>query len=107
MGWEARPGGIYYYRSVRVDGRIKRRYCGRGAIAAQAEWIDAQARKRRDDDRGALRAEQRRLEPLEKIMNDLDLVCRRMFEATLLGAGFHQCMRTWRFRRVRREAAEN
>jgi hypothetical protein len=40
-------------------------------------------------------------------MKDLDLACRCMFEATLLGAGYHHSRRTWRFRRVRLEPAEN
>jgi hypothetical protein len=100
MGWEARAGGTYYYyRSVRVGGRIKRLYLGRGAIAAEAEWLDADARKRRNDEREALRADLQSVEPLEKVMQDLDQVCRRMFEAVLLGAGYHQSVRTWRFRR--------
>jgi hypothetical protein len=103
MGWEARPTGTYYYRSVRIGRRVTKRYYGRGAIATQAEWLDAEARKRRDDEREALRADRRRLEPVEKLMKDLDVLCRRMFEAMLLAAGYHKTHRTWRCRRVRRK----
>jgi hypothetical protein len=84
----------YYYRSVRIGRRVTKRYYGRGAIATQAEWLDAEARRRRDDEREALRADRSRLEPVEELMKDLDVSCRRMFEAMLLAAGYHHSQRT-------------
>src|SRR5262249_49740661 len=102
MSWEARPGGTYYYRSIRIGGRVKKRYYGRGALATQVEWLDAEARRRRSDERDALHTEQRRLGPLEKVMKDLEEACRWMLEASLLGAGYYQWNRTWRFRSARK-----
>ena len=40
MGWEVRRGKRYYYRKVRINGRVRSVYCGsgiRGEIAAQQD----------------------------------------------------------------------
>src|SRR4051812_47650758 len=101
MGWESRPGGRYYYRSQRVAGRVTRQYFGRGPAATLAESLDVEARRRREDERAALGADRAALEPLDRAMAALDAACRRMIEATLLAAGYHQHRRSWRKRRAR------
>jgi hypothetical protein len=96
MGWEARPGGRYYYRSVRVGGRVVKRYFGNGEVARQAERLDAEARRRGLAEAGAIRAEEDRLGPADAAMAALDRACRLMTGATLLASGFHQHCRSWR-----------
>jgi hypothetical protein len=103
MGWEPRPGGRYYYRGVRTGGRVRKLYLGRGDLAAEAESRDAERRHHREHEHAAVWADLARLEPLVTFMTELDRTCRRMIEASLLAANFHQCNRTWRFRRVRRD----
>jgi hypothetical protein len=107
MSWERRPGGTYYYRSIRIAGRVTKQYFGRGAIADVAESLDKKVSERRADERNALHAELCSLEPLDMVMKELDLTCRRMLEATLLAGGYHQANRVWRPRRARPDHGTN
>ena len=100
MGWEARPGGDYYYRSIRVDGRVVKTYFGRGEVARQAERLDDEAREQKLAEAAAIRSEQDRLGPAEQAMAALDLACRRLIEASLLSSGFYRHRRSWRRRRA-------
>jgi hypothetical protein len=101
MGWEIRPGGKYYYHSVRIGGRVAKRYFGCGQLATLAESYVSDARQRRVVERETLRAERARFKALDLLITDLDVVCRRIIEGTLLSAGYHTCNRTWRRRRDR------
>jgi len=47
MAWEKRRGNLYYYRVARVNGRIVRRYLGRGPEAVAAANQDAARRAER------------------------------------------------------------
>jgi hypothetical protein len=96
MGWQPRPGGSYFYRSVRIAGRVTKQYFGRGAAATLAKSFDDEARERRQEERETLQAERARFEPIDRATADLDAACRRLVEATLHAAGFHQHRYTWR-----------
>ncbi len=44
MGWETRNGKQYYYRKVRVGGRVRSVYCGTGERARLAAMEDERRR---------------------------------------------------------------
>ena len=45
MGWEYRPSGEYYTRSVRLDGNVQRLYFGNGPAGQLAATLDEQHRE--------------------------------------------------------------
>jgi hypothetical protein len=100
MGWEKRPGGVYYYRSVRDGSRVRKRYYGRGQTGELAAGFDDMARRRRRDAAKALEDERVRLHPLDELIAVLDAACKFAVEAELTAAGFHrQNYCAWRRRR--------
>jgi hypothetical protein len=45
MAWVTRNGYRYYYRTQRIDGKVKRIYCGTGEAAAKAAAEDEAIRQ--------------------------------------------------------------
>lgn len=103
MAWEARGKKRYYYRSRRVSGAVKKEYLGRGVAAKQAAIEDELARSRRDREREQIRALQDAVQPLRRLARALEDGERMLAHATLLAAGFHQNVGTWRKRRDRQD----
>jgi hypothetical protein len=104
MAWEKRPGGVYYYTSKRVDGRVVKRYFGRGPLAKIAFELDARARRERQSQAEILGAERAALGTAEDLMESLDEACRLMTEAAFTAAGYHrQNFSAWRKKRERRD----
>ena len=101
MGWERRPGGNYYYRSIRTgDGHVGKRYFGNGVAAEVAAGLDAEARARRRAEAEAARSLRERLATPDAAMAALDAACALALEAALVSAGFHrQNYSAWRRRR--------
>ena len=96
MAWELRPGGRYYYRSVRRAGRVRKVYLGRGAAAELAAQLAAEAKARRAAEAAAARAELALFGPLETAVADLDAACKLAVEATLMVAGYRRVDYAWR-----------
>jgi hypothetical protein len=100
MAWEKRPGGLYYYTSRRVGGRVVKEYFGRGPLAKMAADLDARPHRERQSQAEILGAERAKLGPAEDAMESLDEACRLMTEAAFTAAGYHrQNYSAWRKKR--------
>jgi len=99
MAWERRRRGLFYYRSVRVNGSPHRIYVGKGPDArAQAER-DAQIRERRQAERQALRAEQLQVATADLAFEQARALTDLLMQATLIIRTFHLRRGEWRHRR--------
>lgn len=102
LAWERRKrGGLYYTRTRRVGGRVRREYVGGGVAGVLADALDTQARARRELERHRLRAfrEARTSDDAdrERLFARVETVVR----AALLVLGFHYHKRgEWRRRRM-------
>jgi hypothetical protein len=99
MAWERRGEKYYFYLSRRVDGRVQKRYIGRGLPANLADRMVAEGKlDRRQQDR-SLAAMKAELEPADRLADELDDVARRLTEEALVAAGFRRVNYSWRRRR--------
>ena len=97
MGWEKRGKARFYYRGVRVAGRVKKVYCGGGALGRVAAELDAHRRDERQARLAALAAERVRLKGVQAMSRQFDKACGLLSEAVLLVNGFHRPNRVaWR-----------
>jgi hypothetical protein len=96
------PGGLYYYRSVRVGDRVVKQYLGAGEQARRvAELVDSQRAAQANRDRG-WRAEQEELDAIDRLTADLDALVNQTIHDVLTASGFHQHHRgEWRRSRSR------
>jgi hypothetical protein len=103
LAYERRESGFrYYYTCTRRNGRNEKTYFGRGFAAEIAVELEAQKRERRRAEAEALKAEQARLEPLDRKLAELEHATDLMLAITLTAAGFHrQNYCRWRKKRVR------
>ena len=99
MGWQQRRRKQFYYRSQRVDGRVRSIYLGSGEVAKQAAANDAAAKVKRVADQTALAEFQTRLANVDQLAADVDQGVRLLTEAALLTAGFREHKGEWRLRR--------
>jgi hypothetical protein len=99
MGWEKRAGtkATYFYKARRVDGKVKKFYCGRGLPARVAERAEVRRRAERDSERIALLAERARAEQMETLCVIFAELCILLADSSLLAAGYHRHHRhPWR-----------
>src|SRR3954447_10261663 len=89
MGWEKRGKARFYYRGVRVNGRVKKVFCGGGALGRVAAELDARRRDERQARLDALAAERVRVREVQSLSRRLDAGCGLLTEAVLLVNGFH------------------
>ena len=102
MGWETRErGGRYYYRSVRVGGKVRKEYLGVGEVAEALARSDETMRRVRELERGRWRAEVERLENLTDAARQLDDAAEVLARAHLVAAGYHEHRGQWRRMRGR------
>jgi hypothetical protein len=102
VAWQKRDGKLYFYRSVRIGGRVRCRYFGNGPVAELAAVEDQihqlellEARERR---RAALARQRAADAALDRLCRMTSLLAR----AGLLAAGYRQHARgAWRRRRVK------
>jgi predicted phage gp36 major capsid-like protein len=101
MAWETRErGGLYYTRSRKVNGRVRREYVGSGPGALAISQMDEGRRMEHKAERGLRQMERREIEAVddlvEQVFQDVEAITR----ATLEAAGYHRPKRgPWRKRR--------
>lgn len=102
MPWHRQGSRRYFCRAKRVDGRIVRKYVGRGPVAEQAAAeIELRQAERRAHAQLA-REETIRHEQASAPLADLCRLTELLMRAALISQGFHQHSRgAWRRRRVR------
>ena len=100
MAWETRRRNRYYYRSRRVDGKVRKEYVGTGADAELVAKADAAAIESRDQERKELRGIVENVQAANSMMKNLDDAVRVLTAGSLLAAGYHQHRGHWRKRRV-------
>ena len=99
MAWQQRGRGLYYTRSRRVDGKVKRTYVGSGPVAQLAAALDAGHRAQRLATTAAKQTLIARLKTVDELTSEFDECVAILTEATLLAAGYHQHDRgQWRRR---------
>lgn len=89
----------YYYRSVKVRGRVDREYFGNGEMAGIMATLDAQRREEREQARLAVKSEREVLKSLDRHLERLDILANAAIAVTLEEAGFHRHKGQWRKRR--------
>ena len=101
--WEKRErGGLYYTRSRKVDGRVVREYVGGGLLGQLAAQMDADKRRRREQEAAVWKEEQELIEALVAPVEELSEYAEILACAALLAAGYHRHTRgEWRKRRER------
>jgi hypothetical protein len=103
MGLIHRDGRPYLYKSIRKNGRVTSEYRASGAAAVLIDRMEAIERDEADYQRWSGGEENRRLEDLEKELDDLADRARRLAHEALEAAGYHRHHRgEWRRRRVPR-----
>ena len=99
MGWERRQrGGLYFYRSARVNGRPRKLYLGAGPAAQAYARQEVERRARRQSERDALHAEQARTAPADLAFQSARTLIDLLVRARLVLSGFHLHHREWRRR---------
>ena len=102
MAWERRGNRDYYYRSVRVGGRVVKEYAGGGLMGLLGAESDEEQREQRAVERERERAERERWVALEGAADELALLTDALAGVALVLAGYRKHARgEWRRRRVR------
>lgn len=94
MGWEKRKGGLYYYRSRRVGGRVRKEYCGPGIFGQLAAEDDQAERAQREAERKAKREEITEL--VADPLTDYFAAVEHQVVRELVAAGYHRHRGEWR-----------
>ena len=106
MPWTSCGTRRYFSESVRIDGRVVRRYLGAGPAAHEAAAaIERRRAERIADAHAAQQAKQRHAEgtaPLDDLCRATDL----LVNSTLVRCGYHQHDRSWRKIRDRAHNAQ-
>lgn len=102
MAWEKRgTSGPYYYKAVRVNGKVRKLYYGKGPIGEMAAALDATARRDREKRAAALDASrecyQAALEPLQL----LEQWTGALMRLALISAGYSHNWGKWRRRHAK------
>ncbi len=99
MAWEKHGRRTYYYRSikVKVEGRVKKVYCGTGVVGLAACEADLRRREQRQAQMVAWLKERANFDAIEAHSRQLRQWCDLLVEAVLLAVGFHRPNRVrWR-----------
>ena len=99
MGWERRGHGLYYYQSERENGRVRKRYVGRGEVAELVAHADETRREVRERRRRDERAELERVREISEADAELDAAVEVLARAEMVAAGYHNHKGEWRRRR--------
>ena len=103
MSWERRGDGLYYYQSERENGRVRKRYVGRGEVAELIAHADETLRRERarrlererERERGDLEGARHLAGMADEVLEAADVLAR----AELVAAGYRRHKGEWRLRR--------
>ena len=99
MAWEQRGTQMYYYRSVRHNGRVTKEYLGTGPLAELWAAEDAARQAQRQAEAEAWRQERAACEALDQQLDTWWEASTVLLKATLYTEGYYQHDRgTWRKR---------
>jgi hypothetical protein len=101
MAWDRRG---YYYRSVKIRGRVTREYYGKGPLVDLVARIHAEERQVREATAAARKAERQQLADLDATLDRLDAFAEAVSVVLLEDAGFHRHNGQWRKRRAHDDA---
>jgi hypothetical protein len=96
---EKRDGNLYYYRSVRRGGQVRRVYMGSGELARIAHERDVMNQAVEDERRQEERRSLEELEALASVVRELDEGAEVLTSSCLVAAGYHRHKGEWRLRR--------
>lgn len=99
MGWERRGNGRYYYRKQRIGQQVKSQYVGSGELAEAIATLDEMEQLKRQLEQEEQRALRQRLEAdkaMDRQLNELWGLTRRVVTAVLLTNGYHTHKGQWR-----------
>jgi hypothetical protein len=99
MAWERRGGDFYYYQSERENGRVRKKYIGRGELAHLIAHSAQTRRSVREERRAKERAELERIKDLSAVGDELYEAAEALARAELIAAGYHRHKGEWRLRR--------
>ena len=99
MALEHRGGGVYYYTSRRVGGRVRRVYECSGPLAELSAHLDAAARQQRRLDALGRRARQENVRNENGTFREWFSNADGVIAAALQRSGWHRVQRQWRKRR--------
>ncbi len=99
MAWERRGDNLYYYRSVRDGGRVRKEYVGAGEIAQLVAHADETIRRSRDARAEREREDLERARALASAVEELDGVAEAFARAEMVAAGYRRHKGEWRRRR--------
>jgi hypothetical protein len=97
MAWERRRRGtLYFYQTVRVNGRPRKLYLGRGQAAEACARRHTERRRQEVAGREALLAEQTQIAPADHALAELGAFTALLVKAALLLDGYHVHRGEWR-----------
>jgi hypothetical protein len=98
--WDQRRNGRrYYYRSVRVGGKPRRRYVGAGEAAEQAAAEDARRRRERQAAEAEWQAELAELREIDALVERFCRMADLLLAAELMAANYNKHGGEWRLSR--------
>lgn len=100
MGWERRRSRNYYYRKMRVGGRVHSQYMGTGLLAQMSAEADNDKRRERNAQCAADRATRQAESEIDRQLTDAESVLVALTHATLVAAGCHRHRGQWRRKRA-------
>ena len=98
MGWQRRAGQRYFYRCLRIGGRPRRVYYGRGEAAEEQARLEVERRQERQAERAALVAELAQVASADRALEALRALAGLLARASLIVAGLHEHHGEWRRR---------
>jgi hypothetical protein len=99
MAWERRGHGLYYYQSEHGNGRVRKRYMGRGEVAEIVAHANETIRHRREAKAEREREDLELARTLASSGEQMDEAAEILAKAEMVAAGYHNHKGEWRRRR--------
>lgn len=99
MAWEKRGNNLYLYQKMRIDGKVKSVYVGRGEVAVFVDRYEQRERKLKKLESEKQKSERRKAEIIDEQINEFSKINQSLVDALFLINGFHQHKRQWRKKR--------